>query len=490
MLIEHAALNHFSMAAIKGMGMSADTKVLQYSSFVYDVCIYEIFPTLASGGCICVPSEWERLNDLPGAIRRLEVNSALLTPSVLSTFAPEDTPGLRTLVAAGEALPSWIVSRWAPKVSLTNGYGPAETTVIATYYNYKPSESQANVIGYATSLNAWVTAPDDPTRLAGVGEVGELLLEGTQLARGYVRDEAKTASAFIPAPPWHPRTDDQECRLYRTGDLVTMSGTGCLTYLGRRSMEQVKISGRRVELGEIESQIRACTGVEVISDLVTFKSSNTPVLVAFIVVQSARPNEQAGPWIIESESERAQFRELAKEIPASLGARLPQHMLPHVYVPVRGIPRSLSGKADRKVLRSEYLAHDMRNFTDSTASNSESTSTTKSAIGSTLREVWTEVLGVGASGASTDDFFSNGGDSLKAILFTRKACDAGLRLVRFPISSTGSPIVLRNTDRIAGWTSKQSSRNGAFFTSSRQSSLCRPGTNRSQLTPYSPPHLL
>lgn len=92
----------------------------------------EILTTLCFGGCICVLSEDERLNDLTGAINRLGVNTALITPSVLRLMDPEQVPNLRMVVSAGEPLSDADLDRWAERIILINAYGPAECSVYAT----------------------------------------------------------------------------------------------------------------------------------------------------------------------------------------------------------------------------------------------------------------------------------------------------------------------------------------------------------------------
>ena len=105
------------------LGISAGARVLQFANYTFDACVMEIISTLMSGGCVCVPSSKQRLNDLSGAIRSMRVNWAVLTPSVASTIQPQDVPGLRTLVTAGEAQTPSLVSTWGKHCRLINAYG-------------------------------------------------------------------------------------------------------------------------------------------------------------------------------------------------------------------------------------------------------------------------------------------------------------------------------------------------------------------------------
>lgn len=105
------------------LGICPEARVLQFASYTFDACVMEIISTLMLGGCVCVPSSKQRMNDLPGAIRSMRVNWAVLTPSVANTIQPQDVPDLKTLVTAGEAQTPALVSTWAKHCRLINAYG-------------------------------------------------------------------------------------------------------------------------------------------------------------------------------------------------------------------------------------------------------------------------------------------------------------------------------------------------------------------------------
>lgn len=105
------------------LGISPEARVLQFANYTFDACVMEIFSTLMLGGCVCVPSTEQRMNDLSGAIRSMRVNWAILTPSVASTIQPQDVPCLKTLVTGGEAQTPSILSTWSKHCRLINAYG-------------------------------------------------------------------------------------------------------------------------------------------------------------------------------------------------------------------------------------------------------------------------------------------------------------------------------------------------------------------------------
>jgi non-ribosomal peptide synthetase component F len=105
------------------LGISAEARVLQFANYTFDACVMEIISTLMLGGCVCIPSSKQRMNDLSGAIRSMRVNWAVLTPSVASTIQPQDVPDLKTLVTAGEAQTPSLISTWGKHCRLINAYG-------------------------------------------------------------------------------------------------------------------------------------------------------------------------------------------------------------------------------------------------------------------------------------------------------------------------------------------------------------------------------
>jgi non-ribosomal peptide synthetase component F len=141
-----------------------------------------------------------------------------------------------------------------PGLRLFNGYGPTEACVYCAATEMTTT-SDVHVIGHPLGVSAWITHPSTTT-LAPVGAVGELWVEGPNLARCYYHDEEGTRAAFVQNPTWIPEALDQDGhRVYRTGDLARRYSDGSLSFVGRRG-GQIKISGQRVETSEIEFQIQ------------------------------------------------------------------------------------------------------------------------------------------------------------------------------------------------------------------------------------------
>jgi non-ribosomal peptide synthetase component F len=237
------------------LSLKSTSRVLRFAAYTFDISIGEIFTTLTYGGCVCVPSEAERMDDLAGVIESLNINWAVLTPTVLSLLPAERLRSLETLVISGEAGTNILVDIWGGKVELLNAYGPAECTIWSAVGRLTPGMS-ATSIGRGTGSVLWIVDPNNHDQLCPVGAIGELLIEGPIVSKGYLKDEEKTSSTFIVGPPWlqHIQGGDRR-RLYKSGDLARYHDDGTIEYLGRKD-SQTKINGQRVELGEIEYSIK------------------------------------------------------------------------------------------------------------------------------------------------------------------------------------------------------------------------------------------
>ena len=203
-----------------------------------------------------------RENLLPGdEFNRLmveqEIDVLTLPPSVLSAMGtpPRSFQTVNTLVAAGEACTKQIADEWAPICRMLNAYGPTETTVCASISDSLAPEAQPPIGRPMTNMTAFVVdSAGDPVP---IGVIGELLVGGLGLTRGYVTDPALTAARFV--PDYLSGASGQ--RLYRTGDRVRWRPNGELEYVGRVD-QQVKIRGHRVEVSEIEHIIERHQNVD------------------------------------------------------------------------------------------------------------------------------------------------------------------------------------------------------------------------------------
>jgi|GEM_PF-1036535 len=279
-LLEHRGLVNLTHSQIEAFKISSESRVLQFASFGFDASVSEIFTALAAGATLCLGSKEELLpgTDLVNFINRNRISVVTLPPSVLRVLPESELPTLRTLVSAGEACSSELVSKWATNRTFINAYGPTETTVCATLGEVEPDPlGRMPDIGYPLA-NFAVYILDESLHPVPSGVVGELCVAGVGIARGYLGPQELTAEKFV----HNPNDTGTYSRLYKTGDLGVRKKDGRIEYIGRKD-NQIKLRGFRIELGEIEHILRNSPDVH---DAVVMLREDRPgdkKLVSYIV---------------------------------------------------------------------------------------------------------------------------------------------------------------------------------------------------------------
>ena len=251
-VISHSSYTSGAVPRAAAVGYKEHSRVLDFPSYAFDVSVDCMLCTLANGGCICVPSEDQRVNDLSGAIRQLGVNMAHMTPSVARVLAPDIMPSLEVIGLGGEAISASDAAEWGQKTKIVIAYGPSECTVGCTINNDIPPGRSYTSIGQGVGGTTWVVDPSNHNRLMPIGAVGELLVEGPVVGDGYLNNPEKTAEVFIEDPAWLVEgggdVPGRKGRLYKTGDLVRYDpdASGSVVFIGRAD-QQVKLRGQRVE---------------------------------------------------------------------------------------------------------------------------------------------------------------------------------------------------------------------------------------------------
>ncbi|KAG6117446.1 D-lysergyl-peptide-synthetase subunit 1 [Claviceps humidiphila] len=420
-IVEHASLSTAAKYMASRLHIDSASRVLQFSSHAWDIPVTEVLVTLRMGGCLCVPSEEERTGNLATASERMKVNWALWTPTVARLFKPEEFPHLETLVYAGEALSVTDLETWCDRVRLIQGYGPAECSLISTVTDPLTRSDNPRCIGLPSGCVAWVVNRDNHELLAPPGAIGELVLEGPIVGRGYLGDAERAASAFISPPAWlmKLRGSGSSIRVYKTGDLVRQHMvSGLLTFVGRND-DQVKVRGQRVEPGEVEGQVaQVFPGSQVI--VLVVKKSAGAVLAA-LVLQNGSDRSSAGETANLFPPPSLAFAELAKAAFSRLRETMPTYMIPSIILPLAYLPKATTGKADRKVLRDlvaslsdeeieAYMAESLSHRSPSTAMEAE------------LQQLVGQVLQKPLHSISLDeDLFRLGMDSLTAMTLASAA---------------------------------------------------------------------
>ncbi|KAF2157224.1 acetyl-CoA synthetase-like protein [Myriangium duriaei CBS 260.36] len=431
-ILQHDGLCTSIHAHGKKFGVGTQSRVLQFSAHTFDAAIQDIFTTLVFGGCICIVSEEERMNDLAPAMHRLRVNQAFLTPTVAALIQPEGLPHLKTLVIGGEAPSQTVVETWAEASTLLQIYGPSEASIMVTCSAPMGTHSEATNIGYPLASCFWVVDPDNYNNLCPLGVPGELLIEGPLLSRGYLNDAEKTAKSFVDGCKILGQVGipNRKARLYRTGDLVRQNFDGSLTFLSRID-SQIKIAGQRIETGEIESLIsQICVDVRaVVVDLINDPSRDgTKVLVAALELCQDHDDRISEELHIRTLNYTVALRNQIESLQASLADKLPSFMLPTVFLPISNLPLGNTGKLDRRALRLylESLSDSaLRAFAfGDKVSESPSTDAERQ-----LQILWAAVLGKSQEAiGKADHFFEIGGDSVVAMRLVAAARESHIFL--------------------------------------------------------------
>ncbi|EDY49098.1 non-ribosomal peptide synthetase [Streptomyces clavuligerus] len=406
-LEHHSFLNFLRVRAVD-CALEPGEELPQTAPVSFDISVWQMFAPLAAGACVCVVDE-DTVRD-PAAVSRLIVDHGHryieLVPSFIAVLLDQWTVDpelgkavrgtLRGLISTGEVLGVDLARRWnetVPEVELFNAYGPAECT---------DDVVQGSVITDPGTLYAPIGRPLPNARIYILdvdlqplppGVVGEIFIGGANVGRGYFREPALTASVFLP-DPYAVRPGQ---RMYRTGDLGRWRPDGVLECLGRADT-QVKLRGRRVELGEISHALEAHPEVSMAA-VELIRDGGVERLVAFAAgTADDRPDGDA--------------------LVAHLAASLPSYMVPHRVLVLDELPSNQNGKVDHRALSALAAAHDTRD---------EPYLAPRDELERELCATWEELLGVAEVGVR-DDFYALGGDSIMGIRVVQEAKRRGITL--------------------------------------------------------------
>nr|WOZ30810.1 McfA [Coleophoma empetri] len=428
-VLQHASLCTSLTGHAKTVGINNYTRTFQFAAFTFDVSLCDIFSTLQAGGCVCMPSEDERMNSLAEAANRMEVNYAELTSTVTETITPSQVPSLSTLVLSGEPLKPSVLSAWGRRSSVFNSYGPTECSIVSSNSRRLFNIEEAQNIGKPMKSLFWVVQASNYNQLCPIGAPGELLIEGPLLARGYLNDEKKTQAAFIIDPDFTKQLGlGPGRRMYRTGDMVRQNQDGSLMYLGRCDSTQVKIRGQRVEISEIEYQIvRQLPKIRTVAvELLQRGAQISLVAVMNFAADSEYANAMAAATGAVASIDG--LREVFQGLQEALSQVLPAYMIPALYVPMSNIPMNASGKLDRRALRTKLAALSFdelqRYMSDDGPKTAPSTDSEQQ-----VQSLWSEALGINPQDIGiSDNFFRIGGDSVAAMRMVALKAARHLRL--------------------------------------------------------------
>lgn len=423
-VIEHQSMCSSSKAHGSTWNIGPGTRVLQFAAHTFDVSNGDYFTTLMRGGCVCIPSEHDRINNLAAAIVKFDANWVFLTPTVASLIHPSDVPGLKTLVLGGEAATKNNILTWADRLNLVICYGPAECSIYCSGNDHVTIQDSPANLGWPIGASLWVCDANDHNKPVPIGCVGELIVDGPTVARGYLDNPKNTMSSFVERPEWVKqfKPTSGKVTVYKTGDLVRYNMDGTFSFVGRKDT-QVKIRGQRVELFEVEhhSRLHLPANVGITAEVIKpLYNNGRAVLAAFIHLRSSEGSMGATAtddedFIDMSPAAREQLANLVRVLRPSLEDSLPKYMVPSIFIPLKRVPFTPSGKKHRQRLRRISSAITMKQA--KLLSNSSSTVVLPiTPSEKRLRTMWSQVLDIEDHLIGlTDSFFAVGGDSIAAM---------------------------------------------------------------------------
>ncbi|KAL7951327.1 hypothetical protein V8C42DRAFT_303750 [Trichoderma barbatum] len=432
-MIEHGAWLTSALAYGSDQELNSSSRVLQFASYAFDMSLMEIFTTLIFGGCVCVPAEEDRYGRIQEFVNKTGINTLMLTPSYAKLLDPTSMPGVKMLITGGEAVPSDLIELWNLHVKVYIAYGPTEASIQAAGAKLEIGATvvPSGLIGRATGCNLWVVKEDNHNELVLKGEIGELVIEGNTLARGYLNDQAKTASSFVDMS-----IGQDTRRVFKTGDLVRQTEAGDIMFVGRKDT-QIKMQGQRFELAEIEA--RLAPALPVGSKFCVDKADNSHfhnggVLVAFFS-DSTKVSTDEKSEISWSQVETTLEKSL--EIMMNLETVLPKPMIPSLYIPVSFIPLTTSHKTDRSALKElirSLSSGEVQKLRRPDRSHGESRALSIEEW--TLRDLWAFALNLDPESIRPDDHFIQlGGDSVTSIKLIAAARNRGITLTSAAVLS-------------------------------------------------------
>jgi amino acid adenylation domain-containing protein len=374
--------------------ITEEDRVMQKTSFSFDVSVWEFFWPLLFGASLVVakPGGHRDPDYIVDQIIQHGITTIHFVPSMLQLFL--DAKGvshcrsLKRVIVSGETLSYELQERFFNKLdaNLYNLYGPTEAAVDVTYWICEKGSSLGFVPIGRPVANTQIYLLDVEMKPVPIGEPGELHIGGVQVARGYLNRPELTASKFVP----DPFSSEPGAMLYKTGDLACYLPTGDLKFLGRAD-NQVKIGGNRIELGEIEAVLEVHPSVKQAVVLAREDTPGEKRLVAYVVSNPQAKHE-------------------VEALRGYLGEKLPEYMLPSAFIFLDAMPLTPTGKVDRLALpKSSKKRPELE----------QAYVAPRDEVERYLTNLWCEILGLESIGIY-DRFFESGGTSLQAVRFINR----------------------------------------------------------------------
>jgi fengycin family lipopeptide synthetase D len=434
-LVEHGNLLAYLFAFYQEFDIKSTDTVIHLSDYTFDAFVEEMYPVLLRGGKLAIPGsdEYLDMHNLGNFILRHHVDIIDCSPLLLNELNKLDVlKNVHTFISGGDVLRESYVNELLKIGKIYNTYGPTETTVCVTYYRCSRDGEKAPAIPIGkpiTNYNVYIL--DERQRLQPIGLVGEICVSGPGVTRGYLNQPELTAERFCLrrpgalfektapgprknfllegtrrlAPSLSDKNNMQSCNhaampsphsphspIYRTGDLGRWLGDGNIEYFGRKD-QQVKIRGFRIEIGEIENLLLKKPGIKEAAVTAREAKDGDKYLCAYYVAEGVNQEQETGPD--------------AQGLRMFLQEKLPDYMIPSLFMELEKFPLTPGGKIDRKALPEPKVKAAVEYKPPQNETEKQ------------LQKIWQEIFESEHIGID-DDFFAIGGHSLKAAVMISK----------------------------------------------------------------------
>ena len=441
-MIEHKPLINRLLWMKKEYNFNEKDYILQKTPYSFDVSVWELtLPFLCGSTLVFAKPEGHKdPKYLTKLIAKEKITKLHFVPSMLNAFTDylsiSNNFYLKTItdvICSGEALHSDLSAKTVnllPHIKLHNLYGPTEATIDVSYHEFNKNNDINLTVPIGKPIqNYKLYLLDENLHPIPLGISGELYIGGKGLARGYLKRPVLTSNKFI-NNPFQPNT-----KIYKTGDLCRWLQDGSIEYIGRNDF-QIKINGLRIELGEIEAKLNEHPNIKQCAVTVYNQpTTNNKNLVAYYVLKQTIDSRletedhrlETKDEKLKTEKKRSEVREKVKDqrsetrnhnnqqpttnsqhaceenLRKYLSEKLPDYMVPNIFVKLDEMPLNTSGKIDRKVLPKPDFKNNKDKYTP------PKTETEKQLI-----NIWQNLLGINKIGIN-DNFFKLGGNSILAI---------------------------------------------------------------------------
>lgn len=391
-MIEHHAAINLIQWVNKRFDVGSNDRLLFITSMCFDLSVYDIFGILSTGGSLVI-AEQLQVNDFNQLLHMLQHYQITFWNSVPSTLdylvrELESTNNdykqhdLRLVFLSGDWIPLSLpdrIKQFFPAASVISLGGATEATVWSNYFPIEKIEVNWNSIPYGRPIaNNFFYILNEQLQPVSIGDIGELFIGGVGVARGYANNAEKTTASFLK----DPFNKNAGGLMYRTGDQGRMLPGMNMEFLGRKD-DQVKIHGFRVELGEIEHLLNQSPDLKGAVVLAKKNRTGQKDLICFVV-----PVKKFDKHTIID----------------YLKLRLPDYMIPAIWLEMQNLPLNINGKIDRKALLDMEIPEEV----------SSSHKQAVTPLEKTMVTIWEDIFSRENIGIE-DDFFELGGHSLMAL---------------------------------------------------------------------------